>query len=493
MPRKQKFFKKITPVLVYSRPLLVFSGMLCAIAVMLTRNPGVYLAGTLLFFTSMIFDLVDGWFAARFGSKESPIAELAERIMNRVVYSIIFPLVAVGMMWRLAYVFPEHSRAELLHALFVLLLCVIVLIRDNVAHFMRGIAVRYAREPELRELTFLRTIVAAPLGFLLYVYAFFVPVDGATFWAYASVSWLGNLPLRNLFIIEIMFLVINFGSIAGYMRKYGSYCLEDLCLGDELLRRRILSVFPNALTVMNAMMGLLAVFFAYQGKMRESYLLLVGAVVFDKLDGAMARRLGLTEPLVDTKDMHRITLGAVLDDVADGVSFCIVPAWIFVICLSQIPGPAVSALPMGIAALIYALAGFARLAYFTLDKNPIPGIFKGLPVPAAALFVVAPLVVLCQPEFLATPWAHGFALFCFGLMIFTAVLMNLYPVRYIHMGRFMDRTPWFTRITLVLLLIFVFTPWFGHLSFFLMLLYLLSPLVTRGIDPETAARETPRK
>ncbi len=492
MPREQKFLAKITPVLVYSRPLLVFAGMLCAIAVMLTQNPAVYLAGTLLFFASMVFDLVDGWFAARFG-KESPIVELAERIMNRVVYSIIFPLVAVGMMWRLAYVFPEHSRPEMLHALFVLLLCVVVLIRDNLAHFMRGIAVRYAQEPELRELTFLRTIVAAPLGFLLYVYAFFIPVEGETSWVYASVSGLGNLPLRNLFIIEIIFLVINFGSMAGYMRKYGTYCLDDLCLGDALMRRRILSVFPNALTVMNAMMGLLAVFFAYQGKMRESYLLLIGAAVFDKLDGAIARRLGLTEPLVDTKDERRITLGAVLDDVADGVSFCIVPAWIFFICLSQLPFPDVHALPIGSVALIYALAGFARLAYFTLDKNPIPGIFKGLPVPAAALFVVAALVILCQNEFLETRWAEVFALFCFGLMIFTAVLMNLYPVRYIHMGRFMDRNPWFTRITLVGMLIFVFTPWFGHLSFLLMSIYLLSPIATRGIDPETAARETPQK
>ena len=99
------------------------------------------------------------------------------------------------------------------------------------------------------------------------------------------------------FIIEILFLIINFGSIAGYCRKYGTYCLDELCLGDIILRRRILSIFPNALTVMNAMMGLLAVFFAGQGKMTESYLLLIGAAVFDKLDGAMARKLGLTEPI----------------------------------------------------------------------------------------------------------------------------------------------------------------------------------------------------
>ena len=84
-------------------------------------------------------------------------------------------------------------------------------------------------------------------------------------------------------MVEILFLIINLVSIAGYCRKYGTACLDDLCLGDEVLRRRILSVFPNALTVMNALMGLLAIFFADQGRFKEAYLILLGAAFFDKL------------------------------------------------------------------------------------------------------------------------------------------------------------------------------------------------------------------
>ena len=60
MSADRKISKKTTSILVYGRPPLVFAGMICAIAVMLTRNPTVYLAGALLLFTSMIFDLVDG-------------------------------------------------------------------------------------------------------------------------------------------------------------------------------------------------------------------------------------------------------------------------------------------------------------------------------------------------------------------------------------------------------------------------------------------------
>jgi CDP-diacylglycerol---serine O-phosphatidyltransferase len=489
MPANQNISRKITPFLIYGRPPLVFAGMLCAIAVMLTKHPGLYMAGTLMLFCAMVFDLVDGWFAARF-SHNTTLADLADRIMDRVVYSIVFPLVAVGMMWRLASTAPEIQRIELLHAIFVMVLCVTVLIRNNFAHFMRGFAVRYGHEPELRELTRLRTIVAAPLGLILYAHAFYVPSTGPFPAIYGVLNNLGNLPLRNLFIIEILFLIINFGSIAGYCRKYGTYCLDELCMDNIVLRRRILSVFPNALTIMNAMMGLLAVFFAWQGKMTESYLLLIGATVFDKLDGAMARKLGLTEPIAGAPTPGRVTFGGLLDDIADGVSFCIAPAWIFYICMSAHPSPEIRALPIGLAAGIYVLAGFVRLAYFTLDKNPIPGFFKGIPTPAAALFVAAPLIIACQANGVSMEYATLVAYFCFGLMIFAALLMNFYPVRYLHIGRFMDRNPWFTVTTLTLLLVFIFTPWFGYMVFFQMLLYVISPLWTWRIDPKIAALET---
>jgi len=487
MPNSQKILKKLTPILVYGRPPLVFAGMLCAIAVMLNRDPSLYVLGILLFFVSMVFDLVDGWFAVRF-IPNTNLAQLADRMMNRIVYSIVFPLVSAGMMWRLVAT-PGHGRMQLLHALFVLILCVAVLIRDNFAHFMRGFAQRSGQEPELHELNRLRTIVAAPLGLLLYIYAFHVPATGNPEFLYAGITWVANIPVRNLFIIEILFLIINFGSIAGYCRKYGTYFLNDICLDDNLLRRRILSVFPNSLTLMNAFMGLLAVFFAYQGKMLESYLLLMGAAIFDKLDGAMARRLGLTEPLPDSECRGKITVGGILDDIADGISFCIAPGWIFYIILSNSSQLDIRSLPLALAAAVYTLAGFARLVYFTKDPHPIPGIFKGLPTPAAALFVAAPLVILGQSHGTSAEWGRAMGHFIFGLMFFTAAVMNFYPVKYIHMGRFMDRNPWFTRTMLILLMVFVFTPFFGYLAFGLMCLYVLSPLATRGIDPAEAARE----
>ncbi|MFH1760372.1 MAG: CDP-alcohol phosphatidyltransferase family protein, partial [bacterium] len=325
----------------------------------------------------------------------------------------------------------------------------------------------------------LRTIIAAPLSALLYAHAFYVP-DGPTLKLYSWITQLGNIPIRGFFILEIIFLIINFGSIARYCRRYGSYCLDELCLGDELLRRKILSIFPNALTVMNAMMGLLAVFFAYQDRIKEAYLIMIGAAIFDKLDGAMARKLGLTEPIPKSEGKQLITFGGIMDDVADTVSFCIAPAWIYYICLSDVS----SRLPVGIIAIIYAVFGVARLIYFTLDKTPIPGYFKGMPTPAAALFVTSPLIILSQELAANSECVNFWYFFCSGLMILAAILMNLFPAKYIHVGRFMDRHPWFGRIDLPLVFLFAFTQYLGYFALIQLFIYSISPLWTRNVQPE---------
>jgi phosphatidylserine synthase len=376
----------------------------------------------------------------------------------------------------------------LLHGIFVLLLCVTVLIRDNFASFMRSFALRQGSEPESIEFTRLRTTVAAPVSILLYAHAFHITHD-ASGWIYQWVSWIGTLPLRNLFIIEILFLIINFGSIAGYCRKYGDVCLDELCFEDQVLRRKILSVFPNALTVMNAMMGLMGVFFAYQGRFREMYFMIIGAATFDKLDGAVARRLGLNEPLPHVADPKKINVGNLMDDFADALSFCVVPAWIFYLALKDFGNGAFNALPLGWIALLYTLAGLARLAYFTLDKHPVPGFFKGLPTPAAALLVLAPIVIYEQAGVSFPEWRVLLGYFAAGLMVFSALIMNFYPVRYLHAGRAMTRNPWVSRIIASCMILFAFTPYFGQVSLGLMIVYLLSPIITRGMDPEDAARE----
>jgi CDP-diacylglycerol--serine O-phosphatidyltransferase len=219
---------------------------------------------------------------------------------------------------------------------------------------------------------------------------------------------------------------------------------------------------------------------------------LMGAALFDKLDGAVARKLGLTEDLGKQKPKKAINFGSLLDDISDTVSFCIAPAWIFYITLSNYSDPVIQQLPLGWIAWLYAVMGIARLIYFTLDKSPIRGFFKGMPTTAAAMLVMSGLIIFSQAVNDASDWARFWGIFSFGLIILAAVMMNLYPLRYLHLGRFMSRHPWFARGTLVVIGS-VFTPYFGQACLIYMFLYTLSPIITWRIEPEVAARETQTK
>jgi CDP-diacylglycerol---serine O-phosphatidyltransferase len=385
-------------------------------------------------------------------------------------------------MWRLIFIEPGHTQPEILHAILVLLLCITVLVRDSFAHFMRSCAIQQGFESEALEFTRLRTMVAAPVSVLLYIHAFFLPGKGYST-IYILISKLANLPLRTFFIIEIVFLIINFGSIAGLCRKYGTIFLDEVCHEDDMLRRRILAFFPNALTVLNALMGILAVLFAHQGWIRQAYLFLLGAAIFDKLDGALARKLGLTAPSREPQTAPRINLGGLLDDIADGISFCLAPALIFLMTISDYPVPGIEKPWPTVVAAVYFILGITRLIYFTFDRTPIPGFFKGMPTPAAALLVVAPLLMFSKAGGVSAPLTHFWGIFCFTLMIVASLAMNLYPVHYLHIGRCMDSNPWFGRFNMVLLLVSLFTPYFGYIALIYLLLYLLSPVATRRMEP----------
>ena len=150
---------------------------------------------------------------------------------------------------------------------------------------------------------------------------------------------------------------------------------------------------------MNALMGLLAIFFADQGRFKEAYLILLGAAFFDKLDGAVARKLGLTTPLPNQKqNKYSITLGGVLDDISDTVSFCIAPAIMFYFLMERFISESGETISFLWVAIGYAVLGVIRLIFFILDRKSIPGFFKGLPVPAAALLVACLLYTSPSPR-----------------------------------------------------------------------------------------------
>lgn len=141
---------------------------------------------------------------------------------------------------------------------------------------------------------------------------------------------------------------------------------------DETRRRRSIYLLPNAFTTANLFAGFYAIVQAMNGRFEMAAIAIFLAMVFDGMDGRVAR-------LTNTQS----AFGEQYDSLADMVSFGIAPALIMYIWAMQGLGR------WGwLAAFIYVVGAALRLARFnttiaTVDKR----FFQGLPSPAAAALV----------------------------------------------------------------------------------------------------------
>jgi len=153
-------------------------------------------------------------------------------------------------------------------------------------------------------------------------------------------------------------------------------------------RRRVTALsinrmIPNALTLLALCSGLTAVRFALQDRWEIAVGAVLVAMLFDALDGRIARLMGATSEL-----------GAQLDSLSDVIAFGVTPAvMIYLWTLSNAGG-------IGWAAcLVYAACCALRLARFNTalgEENPTPlasRYFVGVPAPAAAALAVLPITL----------------------------------------------------------------------------------------------------
>ena len=141
----------------------------------------------------------------------------------------------------------------------------------------------------------------------------------------------------------------------------------------------LLRQIPNILTLSNLLAGSLAILLLCNQNVEfRTILLLFGwCLLADILDGAIARKLGVSD-----------TLGIQLDSLADVVSFGMVPA--LIISRFSIPFPEVNTfyiLCQILAACVAVSAGL-RLGRFNVDERPRE-YFWGLATPAGAILVMA--------------------------------------------------------------------------------------------------------
>jgi CDP-diacylglycerol---serine O-phosphatidyltransferase len=147
-------------------------------------------------------------------------------------------------------------------------------------------------------------------------------------------------------------------------------------------KRQGIFLFPSLLTTANLFCGFFSLLMAMDQRFIEAAVSIFVAMVMDLLDGRVARLMKATSQF-----------GVEYDSLADVISFCVAPAFLFYSFALR---------PLGRAAwfgaFLFVICGALRLARFNVQTASVDRrFFIGLSTPAAA-GVVAALVILLQGE-----------------------------------------------------------------------------------------------
>lgn len=143
------------------------------------------------------------------------------------------------------------------------------------------------------------------------------------------------------------------------------------------LRQRMgmhIYVLPNLITTLNMFFGFFALIYAIRGEYAWAAYAIVGAAVFDLLDGRVARLTQSTSKF-----------GAEYDSLCDLVSFGVAPGVLLYLWALQ---------PFGrlgwLVSFLFTACGALRLARFNVQATVIEkSYFQGLPIPMAAGIVAS--------------------------------------------------------------------------------------------------------
>ncbi|NLY27765.1 MAG: CDP-diacylglycerol--serine O-phosphatidyltransferase [Alcaligenaceae bacterium] len=208
---------------------------------------------------------------------------------------------------------------------------------------------------------------------------------------------------------------------------------------DETRRRRSIYLLPNAFTTANLFAGFYAIVQAMNGQFEMAAIAIFLAMVFDGMDGRVAR-------LTNTQS----AFGEQYDSLSDMTSFGIAPALVMYEWVLQDLGR------WGwLAAFIYVVGAALRLARFNTNIGVVDKrFFQGLPSPAAAA-LVAGFIWLAVDNRLSLQ-EHAVAWVAFGFTVYAGVAMvtsaPFYSGKTFALGR---SVPFWVILVLVAVFVFV--------------------------------------
>lgn len=164
--------------------------------------------------------------------------------------------------------------------------------------------------------------------------------------------------------------------------------------------KRGIYILPNAFTSLNLFCGFISLVSAIDGRYEYAGFAILIAVIFDSLDGKVARATNTTSEF-----------GIQYDSLADLISFGLAPSMLMYLWILK---------PMGrigwLAAFLYTTCGALRLARFNTMAEETPSAhFLGLPIPAAAMMIAATILFSIKYSMPFDEFRLGYLLLIYGL------------------------------------------------------------------------------
>ena len=226
--------------------------------------------------------------------------------------------------------------------------------------------------------------------------------------------------------------------------------------------RRGIYILPTVFTVGNAVCGYVSVINTIRGDYEAAGWLIILAMLFDFLDGKIARLTGTTS-----------NFGKEIDSLSDMISFGLAPS--ILTYMWALKG--VGRIGM-IASILYFVAGMLRLARFNIRVDHFENMkyFIGLPIPASAGSIAT--FVIMSENYDVDFIPHMKMFLCIYMFLLVYLMVSNIPYA---SGKKIDlkkRKP-FKILVVLLLLFFIIASYPGVILFFLFLSYVMSGLLRR--------------
>ena len=147
-------------------------------------------------------DAFDGQLARRW-QVVTRFGAMADPVTDKVFYLVTLPVLLYLVAWR-------HEGA---HAVVVLVLTILFMMRDQWVTFLRSVATEFGADVRANWAGKLRTALSFPIACAIYIYISWKPV------------W---LPLPLVYVLEALGIAVNFLSIVIYTRQYWPYLRRAL-------------------------------------------------------------------------------------------------------------------------------------------------------------------------------------------------------------------------------------------------------------------------